>query len=77
MAIAGATGISSGSAHNIGQLLIEEVGGASFSGLEKLSPERDEIVEGVRCKSIHGNVPGADAEVTIFIDPETLINPAD
>jgi hypothetical protein len=75
MAVAAATGISSGSAHNIGQLLFAQVGGARFADLDSLSLRTDETVEGVPCKSLHGSVPRADADVTLFIDPETLIIP--
>jgi hypothetical protein len=75
MAVAGATGISSGSAHNIGQLLFAQIGGARFADLDNLSSRNDETVEGVRCKSLHGSVSGADADVTFFIDPKTLIIP--
>ena len=75
MAVAGATGISSGSAHNIGQLLFAEVSGTRFADLEQLSLQSDETVEGVLCRSLHGSVPGVDAEVTLFIDSKTLIIP--
>ena len=75
MAVAGATGISSGSAHNIGQLLFGEIGGARFVDLEQLSSGSDETVEGMRCKSVHGRVSGVDAAVTLFIDPATLTIP--
>jgi hypothetical protein len=75
MAVAGATGISSGSAHNIGQLLFDEIGGARFTQLEGLSFSDSAIVGGVLCKSVHGQVPGTDAALTLFIEPETLIIP--
>jgi hypothetical protein len=75
MAVAGATGISSGSAHNIGHLLLAQIGGSRFADLDKLSLRNDETVEGVRCRLLHGSVPGADADVTLFVDPETLIIP--
>lgn len=75
MAVAGATGISSGSAHNIGQLLFAEVGGAGFAELDKLSRRDDETVDGVLCRSVQGSIRGADVDVTLFIDPATLVIP--
>jgi hypothetical protein len=75
MSVAGATGISSGSAHNIGQLLFAEVGGAGFAELDELSQRDEETVEGVRCRSVQGSIRGADADVILFIDPETLVIP--
>src|SRR5258708_13272510 len=65
MAVAGATGISAGSAHTIGALLIPEVGGFQLQDLENLSVVREEAVEGVRCIVIQG-IPSGIGKASLF-----------
>src|SRR5215831_14278739 len=47
MAVAGATGISSGTAHTIGALLFAEVGGFNLLDLRRIRFRRDRKVHGV------------------------------
>jgi hypothetical protein len=75
MAVAAATGISSGSAHDIAQLLLPEIGGASFSDLEPIISAGEQVVAGRTCEVFRGRIPGADAELTLFVDRETLVIP--
>ncbi len=69
LAIAGATGISSGSAHTIGGLLFPQVAGLSI--LDLLSPRfNDETdIDGVVCHSITARLPkGGERELWIERD---------
>jgi hypothetical protein len=72
MVVAGATGISSGSAHTIAQLLIEDFRGGMFSSLCNVMLGDDEVVDGTPCKSVHGRQPQAEIELMLFIDPVTM-----
>ena len=70
LAVAGATGISGGSAYTISQLLMPEPDG-SLAALEDLSVVESESIEGVTCNVIRGKLLRADAETDLFVDPET------
>jgi hypothetical protein len=72
LAVAAATGISSGSAHTIAQLLLE-----GFNEPTILSPADpvlggDELVEGVQCKVVSGQLPGTEIGIALFIDAGTM-----
>ncbi len=57
MAVAGATGISGGSAHNIPNLMINDVGGWETTNLANPKLAEDEIIDGINCYHIIGNHP--------------------
>src|ERR1700722_9432852 len=57
LAIAGATGISSGSAHRIGRLLIPAIGGYSILDLVDLRQGMDTVVDGTPCYSVAARYP--------------------
>lgn len=57
LAVAMATGISSGTAHTIGALLLAEVGGWNLLDLRRLRFRRQRIVAGVRCVCVSGLHP--------------------
>jgi len=72
LAIAGATGISSGSAHTIGRLLLPEIEGVAI--LDLLNPQlREETgVDGLEYFSIAARHPkGGDRE--LWIEKDTLL----
>ena len=71
MAVAGATGISAGSAHTIGALLIPEVGGFRFHDLEEISLVREDLFEGARCIVVGGTHPRS-GEVLLWIEPDNF-----
>ena len=72
IAVAAATGISSGSAHTIAQLLLDGFNERAFLSLADPVLGEDEVVEGVLCKSVRGMLPGAEIAVSVFIDTGTL-----
>ena len=57
MAIAGATGISSGTAHTIGALLFAEVSGFTLLDLERPRFRRNRTIQGVPCVCVSGLHP--------------------
>lgn len=57
LAVAGATGISSGAAHTIGNLLLECVGGFSLSMLNRPRFRRSRVFRGEHCSRITGIHP--------------------
>ena len=61
LAVAGATGVSRGSAHTIPGLLMSEVGGFSVTELAKLSLKRTEVFEGEECYVVEGYHPNGEA----------------
>lgn len=61
MAIAGATGVSRGSAHTVPELLLQDVGGFSLFELEKVGSKGEERFEGEDCYVLEGNHPTGDA----------------
>jgi hypothetical protein len=72
MAVAAATGISSGSAHNIAQLLLDGFNEGAPMSLANPVLGQDEMVEGMLCKSVRGKLPRAEIAVTLFIDTGTM-----
>src|ERR1044072_1454737 len=60
MAIAGATGVSLGSAHTVPSLLLSEVNGFLLTDLTKLSLKREEVFEGEECYVLEGYHPSAE-----------------
>jgi len=68
MAIAGATGVSSGAAHTISPLLMADVGGFTLPQLERLTFGEGEC-DGVTCYRIGGYHPQGDFyEVFVSVD---------
>jgi outer membrane lipoprotein-sorting protein len=72
MAVAGATGISSGSAHTIAQMLLDGLPEHVFASMENAKLGDREVVEGRACQSVHGRIRQADVDITLFIDPDTM-----
>lgn len=60
MGIAGATGVSSGSAHTVARLLIRKVGGFAVSDLTNLQLVGVARFEGEQCYILSGKHPGGD-----------------
>jgi hypothetical protein len=86
LALAGATGVSGGSAHTVPALLIpKEVGGQRLTALGELTRLSDEDAGGVRCYCIQGRFPAptgpqADAARRLFrtmtgMDPPDVFDP--
>jgi hypothetical protein len=61
LAVAGATGISRGSAHTVPELLIADIGGFSLKELTKLTLKKQEMFEGENCYVIEGYHPSGEA----------------
>jgi len=57
LAIAGATGVSGGSAHTVPRLLMPEIGGFSLGELQSPSIVGTEDIDGTNCYHIRGNHP--------------------
>lgn len=66
MAVAGATGISSGTAHTIGALLFEEVGGFRLTEMRRIRFRRPRLIDGVNCVAVTGLHPGRRGRVTAW-----------
>ena len=73
MTVAGATGISSGSAHTIAQLLLEGFDRDALLSLKDAKVGHEQAIEGTMCKSVHGRLPRADVNIALFIDPNTKL----
>ncbi len=72
MAVAGATGISSGSAHTIGRLLLDEVTGLSILDLVDARLNDDAVINGIVCHSISAHHPkGGEREY--WVEKDTLL----
>jgi len=68
-AIAGATGISSGSAHSISRLLLAEVSGFSLLDLVDVRLDAATQIDGIACYRVSGNNPrGGEWDYTIERD---------
>ncbi len=72
MAVAGATGISSGTAHTIGELLFDEVGGSSFLDLKRIRFRRTREIDGVHCVAISGLHPNG-GRITAWFGVDDLL----
>ncbi len=72
LAIAGATGISSGSAHTIARLLLPQVGGLSI--LDLLNPRFNDAtaIDGTDCHSISAQFPEG-GEQELWVEKGTLL----
>lgn len=71
-AVARATGISAGSAHTIGRLLLPEVGGLSILDLVSPRLEEETDIDGITCYSITAQHPkGGERE--LWIEKDTLL----
>lgn len=57
MAVAGATGISMGTAHTIGALLFADVGGFSLLHMKRIRFRRYRMIQGVPCVCVSGLHP--------------------
>ncbi|WP_342118722.1 hypothetical protein [Pseudoduganella sp. OTU4001] len=73
MAIAGATGISHGSAHTIGTLLFQDVGGMPLKNWKRLRFRRMRDVDGVLCITISGRRPSAGRMLACFGAEDLLL----
>lgn len=61
MAIAGATGVSLGSAHTVPRLLAREAGGFSVTNLSRVTLKGQERFEGEECYMLEGYRPSGEA----------------
>ena len=74
LAIAAATGISSGSAHRIGRLLIPTIGGLSILDLVNLSQGIDTVVDSTPCYSVAARYPKcASPDIEFVIEKDALL----
>jgi hypothetical protein len=74
LAIAAATGVSSGSAHRIGRLLIPAIGGLSILDLVDLRQGMDTVVDGIPCYSVAARYPkSATPDMEFVIEKDTLL----
>jgi hypothetical protein len=73
LAIAGATGISSGTAHTIGALLFAEVSGFNLLDLRRVRFRRNRIVLGVPCICVSGLHPRAGRWSAWFGEQDMLL----
>jgi hypothetical protein len=72
MAVAGATGISSGAAHTIGALLFDEVEGFNFLDLKRIRFRRTREIDGVNCITISGLHPSG-GRITAWFGVDDLL----
>ncbi len=74
LAIAAATGVSSGSAHRIGRLLIPAIGGLSILDLVDLRQGMDTVVDGIPCYSVTARYPKTTAvDMEFVIEKDALL----
>jgi hypothetical protein len=72
-AVAGATGVSGGTAHTVSRLLMgDEIGGFCLTDLVDLRVEGEEQVDGHQCVRLAGRHP-RDREQTIWIDGQVFL----
>ena len=71
MAIAGATGVSSGAAHTVSPLLMSDVGGFTLSQLQRLTLQDGEC-DGAQCHRIGGYHPTGEF-YEVFVDIQDLL----
>ena len=72
LALAGATGISSGTAHTIGALLFSEVGGFTLLDLRRMRFRRSRVIDGVECTAVSGLHPRG-GRVTAWFGSKDLL----
>ena len=73
IALAGATGISSGTAHTIGALLFEDVHGLRLTELHKPRFRRTRQIDGVRCLAVSGLHPWGRGRMTAWFGADDLL----
>jgi hypothetical protein len=73
MAVAGATGISSGTAHTIGALLFQEVGGFRLLDLRKIRFRPRREIDGVPCIAVTGLHPFGGRTTAWFGSEDLLL----
>ncbi|HEY6618533.1 MAG TPA: hypothetical protein VIY68_03205 [Steroidobacteraceae bacterium] len=74
LAIAAATGVSSGSAHRLGRLLIPAIGGLSILDLVDLRQDVDTIVDGTPCYSVAARYPkSATPDMKFVFEKDALL----
>jgi len=73
LAVAGATGISSGTAHTIGALLLVEVSGFTLLDLRRIRFRRNRVVLGVPCVCISGLHPRGGRLTAWFGEEDMLL----
>ena len=72
MAVAGATGISEGTAHTIGSLLMDRVGGFSFDMLNRIRFREIRCFDGVFCHCVSGVHPRG-GRFTLLVSVQDLL----
>jgi hypothetical protein len=72
LAVAGA-GISSGTAHTIGRLLLKDAEGLSMSELAGAQFNEDTAINGAVCYSISTKHPTMDGKYELWIEKDTLL----
>jgi hypothetical protein len=72
-AIARATGISSGSAHTIGRLLLPEVQGLCLLDLVGARQGDDVIIDGKSCYSLTARTPKGDRQQELWIEKDSYL----
>ena len=73
LALAGATGISSGTAHTIGALIFPEVHGHTLLDLKRLRFRRNRSIDGVLCTAVSGLHPRGGRVTAWFGDSDLLL----
>lgn len=73
LAVASATGISSGAAHTIAVMLLGEVRGRRFESLENLSIAGKDTFEGATCHVITGHLREPETDYRMYIDSQKLL----
>ena len=72
LAVAGATGVSSGTAHTIATLLFSEASGFTLLDLKRLRFRKDRVVDAVYCKAISGLHPRG-GRVTVWFGQHDML----
>jgi hypothetical protein len=73
LAVAGATGISSGAAHTIGTLLFDEIGGMPLTHWKRLRFRRMRMVDGILCIAVSGRHPRGGRMLACFGADDLLL----
>ena len=72
-AVARATGISSGSAHTIGRLLLPEVHGLGLLDLVDAHRGDDVLIEGISCYSVMAQTPKGGRQQELWIEKDSYL----
>jgi hypothetical protein len=73
LAIAGATGVSSGAAHTVSALLMEDIGGLNLTDFTHLVVVDEEQFEGHLCYHIKGTHPSGDPSYDLWIGKQDYL----